>query len=162
MPSTTNDPSSRRHQRHRAILEIVGSVAVRSQNELAEHLAERDLAVNQATLSRDLRELGLVKGPRGYALPSQLPALDPLTQACEQWLRSAEAVAHQVVLRTPPGGAAPLAIALDDASMDGLVGTLAGDDTILTICRTPRAAQRLVAHLLSLVPGGDRAAGGTP
>lgn len=149
MPSTPTAHSTRR-QRHDAIRRLVASRSVRSQAELAELLATEDLGANQATLSRDLRELGIVKGRDGYALPGP-EALDDLTRACREWLVAAEAVAHQVVLHTPPGGAQPLAVALDASAQRGVVGTLAGDDTVLVICRAPRAAAALSRSLLGRI-----------
>ena len=145
MPST--QPSTARARRHDAILAIVAAEALRSQTALAERLAARGIVVNQATLSRDLRELGVSKGPDGYLPPADRP-VDDLTRACRDWLSRATAVANQVVLHTPPGGAQPLALALDAATPDGLVGTLAGDDTVLAICASPSAAERLARSLL--------------
>ena len=115
--------------------------------------------VNQATLSRDLRELGIAKGPDGYVLPGtgfDDAEVDPLTRACREWLQDAIPVAHQLVAKTSPGGAHPLALALDQRSAEvpdsPIVGTLAGDDTVLMICRTPRAADRLATDLRSRLP----------
>lgn len=135
-----------RAARHRAILAIVRERSVRSQGELAELLAADGIQVNQATLSRDLREIGIVKTADGYAPPPDLP-VDELTRACRAWLDRAVAVAHQVVLRTPPSGAQPLALALDTAAPAGVVGTIAGDDTVLVICATPAAATELARSL---------------
>lgn len=149
MPSTPT--TTIRQQRHEAIRRLVATRPVRNQAELAELLAADGLAANQATLSRDLRELGVVKTADGYALPDPA-AVDDLTRACREWLRSAEAVAHQLVLHTPPGGAQPLAIALDGADAREIAGTLAGDDTVLVICRTPRGATRLARNLLARLP----------
>ncbi|MEY2980499.1 MAG: hypothetical protein RL562_726 [Planctomycetota bacterium] len=150
MPSTT---TSARQLRHEAILRLLATRSVPNQAELAELLAADGLGANQATLSRDLRELGVLKTPEGYALPDPT-AIDDLTRACREWLVSAEAVAHQVVLRTPPGGAAPLALALDAraARLADVAGTLAGDDTVLVVCRTPRAATRLSRDLIARLP----------
>ena len=148
-PATT----SARQLRHEAILRLLASRSVSNQTALAELLAEEGLGANQATLSRDLRELGVLKTPEGYALPDPT-AIDDLTRACREWLIGAEAIAHQLVLRTPPGGAAPLSIALDAQAdrVDGLAGTIAGDDTVLVICRTPRAASRLCRDLIARLP----------
>src|SRR5690606_34663354 len=123
-----------------------GERAVRSQTELGELLAAEGFQANQGTLSRDLRQLGIVKGPDGYAVPDAVRGAvptDPLGEAVRQWLRRATTVAHQVVLRTPAGGAQPLAVALDRAALRGVVGTLAGDDTSLVVCAGPSAARRV-------------------
>jgi transcriptional regulator of arginine metabolism len=141
-----------RAQRRARILALVRSHRIRSQGELRDRLRESGLAVNQATLSRDLRDLGVRKGPAGYEVPGTAgepvgPALD---EAIAQWLREATAVQQLVVAKTPPGGAAPLALAFDRASPPDLVGTLAGDDTALLICRDAGSARRLTARLLSL------------
>lgn len=149
MPSRS--PAPTRRQRHASIARWIATRSLRSQAELAELLAGEGIHANQATLSRDLRELGVVKGPDGYALPEP-EALDELTRACREWLRSAEAIAQQLVIRTPPGGAQPLAVALDAAAEAGIAGTLAGDDTILVICRSPHAASRLARSLLARIP----------
>jgi transcriptional regulator of arginine metabolism len=151
MPSTPASATTIRQQRHDAIRRLVAARPIRSQAELAELLAADGLGANQATLSRDLRELGVAKTPDGYALPGPA-AVDDLTRTCREWLAGAEAVAHQLVLRTPPGGAQPLAIGLDVAGLPGVAGTIAGDDTVLVICRTPRAAARLARDLLARIP----------
>ncbi len=132
-----------RERRQQAVLRLVGSRKVRSQGELAALLAEEGLLANQATLSRDLRELGLVKGPGGYAVPPGAGKGDSLTAAVGQWLRDAVPVEHQVVLKTPPSGAQPLALALDRALLPDVVGTIAGDDTVLVICSGKRPANAL-------------------
>lgn len=136
-----------RRSRHDAILQLLRRGGVRNQHELAEALAADAIEVNQATLSRDLRELGVVKGPDGWVLPGEV-AGDELTRACREWLQGAEAVQNQLVLMTVPGGATPLALALDHAQDRGVAGTIAGDDTVLVICRTARAAAGLAKSLL--------------
>jgi len=145
-----------RESRRRAIVDLLGATAVRSQAQLQELLARRGHDANQATLSRDLRDLGVAKGPRGYALAESYalaengtPA-DPaagLARALGTWLVSAASAQHTVVLRTPPGGAQPLALALDRAHLDGVLGTVAGDDTILVVCPTPARARRLAREV---------------
>lgn len=144
-------PAAARQQRHEAILRLVGSRTIRNQADLAGLLAAEGLHATQATLSRDLRELGVVKGGDGYALPGPV-VLDDLTRACQEWLLTAESVAHQVVLRTPPGGAQPMAIALDAAGESGVAGTIAGDDTVLVVCRSARAATALSRALGARIP----------
>ncbi len=148
MPSTR--PPTARSARHDAIRKWIQRQQVRSQAELAELLASDGLSANQATLSRDLRELGVRKGPHGYELPGEGgDAPDALTQALGAFLVDAIPVAHEVVLRTPPSGAQPLALAIDQERPSGVVGTVAGDDTVLVICASPIAASRLAKTLLA-------------
>ena len=109
-----------RDHRRELILGWVRERRVKSQSELLDMLGSRGIDVNQATLSRDLRAMGLLKGPGGYELPAEpAPAVDDaamaLWSAVQGWLRSATQAQNLVVLRTPPGGANPLAIALDRA-----------------------------------------------
>ncbi len=157
----TADPANPREDRRRAILDLVQQRSVRSQDELRELLEAKGIEVNQATLSRDLRDMGLVKGPAGYAIPAAhgaaVAAADPdagtaiaLLHAVREWLRSAEVAQNQLVLKTPVGGAQPLAIALDGAELDDVVGTLGGDDTVLVIARDAAGARRVRARLLKL------------
>lgn len=143
-----------REVRRRAILDLLEAGPVPSQGDLAQGLTSLGLGANQATLSRDLRDMGVVKGPLGYVLPgAPVPAVDPearLRAALRQYLRGVVPAANQVVLRTPPGGAQPLALALDSAAPDKVVGTLAGDDTILVITPDARSARAVASWLEEL------------
>ena len=143
---TANPISARRA----AILDVLEEGPVRNQSDLGAALAERGIEVNQATLSRDLRALGVVKGPGGYRLPSGGPAAaDPMArmrQALREWLGAATPAQNLLVLRTPPGGAQPLAFAIDNADVEGILGTVAGDDTILIVAPDARTAQRLASE----------------
>jgi transcriptional regulator of arginine metabolism len=137
--------SDAKRLRQRAILELVARIPVASQDELAEHLRERGFGVTQATVSRDVAELGLVKAMRGdrhrYVSPDDLangPGAGPETDA-----RLARIVAEAAVtvgrsgltliLRVPPGSAQAVALAIDQSSLQDQEGTLAGDDTILVL-----------------------------
>jgi len=138
--------------RQAAILEIVGRERVRSQEHLRARLRTRGLDATQATLSRDIKELGLVKRARDGAY--QRPAVEAsagssdgaasLKRAVSEYLRGIDRVAQLVVLRTDPGQAQPLAVAIDRAGDAAVVGTIAGDDTILVIARSDRRAAELV------------------
>jgi len=143
MPSPT--------QRRRALVrEILARYDVPSQAALAELLAAHGVTADQSTLSRDLRELGVLKTPTGYLLPDALTAAAPVADvaaAARQWLLGATAAQNIVVLRTPPGGAQPLAVALDNARHAAIVGTVAGDDTVLVVCPDTRAARALSLEL---------------
>ena len=142
-------PTSDRSARHDAIARLVRSRRVQSQSELQGLLRTSGVDANQATLSRDLRELGATKGPDGYALPGagEPAGADELTRMARQWLQSATAAGNLVVLRTPPAGSQPLAIAIDREPPPEVVGTLGGDDTVLVICPDEQAARRFAADL---------------
>lgn len=161
--------------RHQRIVELLSRHPVRSQPELARLLADDGLVVTQATLSRDLEELGAVRVRAGgqlvYAVPGEggdaaprPPAeesagLERLRRRCEELLVAADASANIVVLRTPPGGAQFLASALDHSLLPGVLGTVAGDDTIFLVTRDPLGADAVAERLLSLAEG--RAAAGS-
>lgn len=153
--------------RHRRIVDILNRQAVRSQSQLARLLADDGLSVTQATLSRDLDELGAVKirsagGELIYAVPSEGGFRTPqaplgesvkeqrMARLAGELLISAEASANLVVLRTPPGAAQFLASAIDQAEVHDILGTIAGDDTLLLISRDPAGGQALADHLLRL------------
>lgn len=147
---------SARERRQRAILELVAQHRPRSQAELGQLLAGLGFEVNQATLSRDLRQLGLRKGPQGYETPEgsggKLDLRHPLARAVVTWLSEIRRAQQILVLKTPPGGAQPLGVALDNSPPEGLIGTVAGDDTVLAVCADPSAADR-VANLLESLRG---------
>lgn len=145
--------------RHAAISRLLTEQVVRSQGDLRELLETEGFAVTQATLSRDLDELHAVKvrdrdGNQRYALRGAsghaempLPLPGTLERWCAQLLVRATAVTHQVILRTPPAAAPALAAALDKENLAGVLGCVAGDDTVLVICATPREAAQLCADL---------------
>jgi transcriptional regulator of arginine metabolism len=152
--------------RHARIIAVLAEQPVRSQAELATRLDESGVHVTQATLSRDLDELGAVKlrTPDGglpvYVVPEDGSPLTArgatdappqrLARLIGELLTSAEASANLVVLRTPPGAAHFLASALDRASLPAVLGTIAGDDTILVVARDPVGGRALADHLLTL------------
>ena len=145
--------------RQAQIVELVGGQVVASQTQLGRLLAEAGVAVTQATLSRDLEELGAVKvrtaAGMAYAVPEEnaprggtTEAVDArLARLLEELLVSAEATGDLVVLRTPPGGAHYLGSALDRAGLPEVAGTVAGDDTILLVTRTAGAPTPACAAL---------------
>ncbi len=154
--------------RQARVVEILAAQAVQSQTELARLLADEGVAVTQATLSRDLEELGAVKVRRGgsglaYAIPDggaapviravEEAANGRLTRLLEELLVSAEGSANLAVLRTPPGGAHLLASALDRAALPEVMGTVAGDDTVLVVCRDPAGGSDIADHLRRLADG---------
>lgn len=160
--------------RQRLIVELVSSRPVRSQGELAGLLAQSGLSVNQATLSRDLVELNAVKirdrsGALVYAVPGEGGDRTPLvtdTEAtdarlarlCGELLVSAEASANLVILRTPPGAAQFFASAIDHAEQPDLLGTIAGDDTVLVICRDPSGGTAVAQRFLDMATNAPKEA----
>lgn len=144
-------------RRQSAILDVVEHEAVRSQEQLRQRLAGRGFVVTQATLSRDIKELGLLKRssdgayqPAGAEAAPAQTAVDALGRALAEYLVNAEPVQQLVVLKTGAGQAQLLALAIDRARLDEVVGTLAGDDTILIIAREPRSAQSVAKRLKDL------------
>ncbi|MCF6471260.1 arginine repressor [Nonomuraea sp. MG754425] len=154
--------------RQARITDLLQRQAVRSQPELAKLLAESGVEVTQATLSRDLDELGALKlraddGSLVYALPGEGGGRIPLTRLgtgespaarlnriAEELLVGAEASANLVIVRTPPGAAQFLASAIDHADWESILGTVAGDDTILVISRDPAGGQVVAEALLKV------------
>jgi transcriptional regulator of arginine metabolism len=144
--------------RQSLILELVDREAITSQEQLRERLRARGVETTQATLSRDIQTLGLVKRAadgayrRSEAAEARAIA-DPdavLRRAVEEYLRSKETVQQLVVLKTPTGLAQPLAVAIDSVNLGEIAGTIAGDDTILVICRSAADAATLDKKLESL------------
>ena len=158
-----------RAARHQRIAEILNRQPVRSQADLARLLAEDGIAVTQGTLSRDLDELGAVRvrgsdGSLVYALPGEggdrtprageQAAIDArLARVCEEILVSARSSANLVVLRTPPGAAQYLASAIDHAARPSVLGTIAGDDTVLVITTDAQGGEAVAAWFLALAQG---------
>jgi len=156
--------STSRAARQQRIVEILGSTPVRSQTELLDHLASDGIEVTQATLSRDLVDVGAERVRVGkslvYAVPGEggdrtvRPAavgeerVTRLQARCHELLVSADRSANLVVLRTPPGAASFLASALDHARLDGVLGTIAGDDTIVVVTSGATGSRDLVERLL--------------
>ena len=147
--------------RQRAILELVRSRVIRTQEELVTALRRRRLAVTQATVSRDIRELGLVRvhedsGARYVAAGAELNAdiADRrLRRALGEHVLSLEFVDLLGVARTAPGSASLVAAAIDGGRFDEVAGTIAGDDTVLIVSRSRPAAQRLLARFKQLMNG---------
>jgi transcriptional regulator of arginine metabolism len=142
-----------KERRQRAIADLIRSQPLANQEELAEQLTSRGFAVTQATVSRDLEQLGAVKARRGgrmtYALPQQVRdgAAPQLASVFRDWVRSIDAAGNLVVIKTPPGSAHLVGVALDGADLPEVVGTICGDDTIFVACRTAAAGKNLVRDL---------------
>ena len=144
-------------RRQSAVLDVVQRQPVRSQEQLRRLLRAAGFRVTQATLSRDIRELGLVKGGADGAYQASLPAggngtgtASLLNRALGDYLARVDRVQQLVVIRTGPGQAPLLGVALDGARLPELVGTIAGDDTILAVARDARSARALVKRLEGL------------
>ena len=134
--------------RQAAILEVVSREAIHSQEQLRRRLKPHGFQATQATLSRDIKDLGLVKRAADGAYqqafdetPSPSAATVALDRALAEYLRHADRVQQLIVLRTGTGQAQPLAIAIDRAQLPQIVGTIAGDDTILVVTRDARRAR---------------------
>ena len=141
-------------RRQALILELVGHDDITSQEQLRTRLKSRGFNVTQATLSRDIRDLGLVKRSSDGAYQQQgaEPPVAPgagiaLQRAVAEYASGVACVQQLIVVRTGPGMAQPLALAIDRARLDDVVGTLAGDDTILVISQNARHARALAKQL---------------
>jgi transcriptional regulator of arginine metabolism len=141
-------------QRRRAIAELIRGQPLANQEELAERLAAQGFAVTQATVSRDLEQLGAVKvrrdGRLGYALPDQLVSASGstgLAAVLRDWVRSIDFAGNLVVLKTPPGSAHLVGVALDQAALPDVVGTICGDDTLFVAVRDAALAAQFAQRL---------------
>ncbi|HEX8363784.1 MAG TPA: arginine repressor [Allosphingosinicella sp.] len=132
-----------RQRRQKAIAELIRGEPLSSQEEVTARLAAFGFAVTQATVSRDLEQLGAIKVKRGgtlsYALPDQLGESDwaaaRLRRIFADWVQSVEAAGNLIVLRTPPGSAHLVGLALDQAKLPEVAGTICGDDTLFVALR---------------------------
>ena len=135
-------------RRRAIIMDILEKQAVPNQERLQRLLTARGLAVTQATLSRDLRDLNVFKGPAGYVLNGHPPEPGPqrpeVNRAVRLFMLSVMQAGTIVVMRTRPGHASPLASELDRAHLPGVVGTIAGDDTVFLAMSSPSRARSLV------------------
>jgi len=140
-----------KRERQRQIVALIGGAAVPSQEGLRRLLVQRGVRVTQATLSRDLRELGLVKTPTGYALPSAIgspePTLPSLDHLLREFVHEVREAQNLLVLKTSVGSAQPIGIVLDQQQWSEIVGTVAGDDTVLVITADRKACRAVAARL---------------
>lgn len=157
MPTST--PTKR--ERQRTILEIVETTSVGSQEELRRLLVARGWDVGQSTLSRDLHELRLARVPTSdgmrYGATDQAGDTEQARVALEallpQLFDRVDGVGELVVLHTIPGGAQPVAAAFDAAGWPDVIGTVGGDDTILIVCRSGAARERVIGRLQKMAEG---------
>jgi transcriptional regulator of arginine metabolism len=148
-----------KYQRHNAIRELVSNSPVTNQDELRKKLRRRGIEVTQATLSRDIHELRLSKGPGGYSLPNGNGAAaqeeddspPSVAEMLESFGMRVRRAMNQVVVGTVMGGAQPLAAALDHEGWTDVVGTVAGDDTVLVICPDARRANEVETRLRKML-----------
>jgi transcriptional regulator of arginine metabolism len=132
-----------RARRQKAIAEIIRGGAIGSQDEVTSRLSGLGFAVTQATVSRDLDQIGAVKvkrgGVLGYALPDQISGSDwaaaRLEHILSEWVQSVEAAGNLIVVKTPPGSAHLVALALDQSDLPEIAGTVSGDDTLFLAVR---------------------------
>lgn len=146
-----------KRERQHAILELIGTREIGSQEELRQLLHKRGWDVTQSTLSRDLRDLRVarVPSPQGVRYVAGEPLGDdssraPLAAILPQLFLSLDGVGPMLVLKTVIGGAQPIASALDSEASPDILGTIAGDDTILMICRSESARERVARRLSTL------------
>ena len=133
------------------ILKIIRGKEIYTQEELARELSHIGIQTTQVTLSRDMRELHLVKTAEGYRpLPEETSGPD-LAYVANEYLQDIRVAQNLVVLRTSPGTASSLAIALDQSDLEEVVGTVAGDDTVLVVTPDSKSAETLQAKLLQVI-----------
>lgn len=142
-----------KERRQRMIADLIRSNTLSSQEELADRLGSLGFVVTQATISRDLEQIGAVKvrraGQLSYAMPEAArEAFSPrIASVFRDWVRSVEPAANLVIIKTPPGSAHLVGVALDGSEIREIVGTICGDDTIFIACRSPVEAEALSAKL---------------
>lgn len=145
--------SGLKERRQRAITDLIRANTLSSQEELADRLGSLGFAVTQATISRDLEQIGAVKvrreGQLGYALEGSVRDSDSprLAAILRDWVRSVQPAATLVVIKTPPGSAHLVGVALDSADLSEIAGTICGDDTVFVACRSADQAEALAARL---------------
>lgn len=141
--------------RQKAILDVLERRPVASQEDLQHALSKRGFKVGQATLSRDIHDLRLVKTAAGYApTPGEAsaePALPPVSRLVREFVLEVRPAQNLLVIKTTVGSAQPVAAALDGEDWPEAVGTIAGDDAILIVCPDKKAANRLAARIKEML-----------
>lgn len=141
--------------RQKAVLEVVGDGAIANQDDLQRALKKRGFKVGQATLSRDVHELGLVKTGEGYAI-AQIdaqgdPALPPVSRLVREFVLAVRPAQNLLVIKTAVGSAQPVAAALDFEDWPEAVGSIAGDDAILVVCPNKKAAAKIAQRIQEML-----------
>lgn len=149
--------------RQRRIVQLIRDVPVTSQNQLVRLLRNAGTPATQATVSRDLDELGAVKvrreGKVTYALPAQapdVPSSDALIRMLSESVVGLQSSGNLLLIKTPPGHAGMVAGALDRGNVEEVAGTVAGDDTVLVVCKQgvpPRRVERRLRSMVDSIPG---------
>lgn len=141
--------------RQRAILGLLKQGPVASQEDLQRALRKRGLKVGQATLSRDIRDLRLAKTADGYSASqgesASAPALPPVSRLVREFVLELRPAQNLLVIKTSVGSAQPVAAALDEEEWPEAIGTIAGDDTILTVCPNKDDAKKLAARIQEML-----------
>lgn len=145
-----------RLSRHGVILELVKQGPVASQDDLRRELGKRGFQVTQATLSRDIHQLGLVKMPQGYTTPQNgaaapQPSAYGLERLFRDFVREVREAQNLLVVKTAVGSAQPVAVAWDAQAWPNVLGTIAGDDTILVICPSRTMARQVAIQIRELL-----------
>ena len=140
--------------RQRAVLEVLKHGTIASQEDLQRALRKRGYDAGQATLSRDIHELGLIKTGAGYVMPGEAvsePALPPVSRLVREFGLEVKAAQNLLVIKTTVGSAQPVAAALDGQDWEEAIGTIAGDDTILMVCSDNKGAKRLATRIQEML-----------
>ncbi len=146
-------------RRHRQIVKLIESGRISSQFDLAAQLARVGIVTTQTTLSRDLTELGVMKSASGYRMPSasdDAPPVDRIalfSTTVRRLLVEVSVGGTITIVHTPPGQASALAVEIDRSNMQGVLGTIAGDDCIFIACTTPGTARGVARHLQAISQG---------
>jgi len=155
-----NELNLRKQQRQQTLLRLAGEKRLATQQDVVRALRAAGYAATQATVSRDIVELGLVKvardGAHVYAPPASMPTsggIERLRRFCEEYPVQGAVAGNLVVLRTPPGTANALAIALDTSGFTDVVGTIAGDDTVFVAAHDPARARLIKKRLAEMGVG---------
>ena len=136
--------------RQQLIVELAHDSPLPNQQELVKVLSRRGFPVTQATLSRDINELGLVRTPEGYTLPNGDAPTEPapsVTRIVREFVREVRRAQNLLVIKTTSGSAQPVALAVDAEGWEEVVGTVAGDDTVLIIASDNKTARKLQTRL---------------
>jgi transcriptional regulator of arginine metabolism len=149
---------SSKNARQAAVLDVIQTRRVTSQDQLRQLLEKAGFAVTQTTVSRDIRELRLVKVPGAegvghYTLPEEWESTPPLQSLLPSLYSSAVGTGNLLVVRTMTGGAQPVALAIDWEDWPEVLGTIAGDDTILVICREPDQVSKVQRRIEDIAEG---------
>jgi transcriptional regulator of arginine metabolism len=139
--------------RHGQIVRIIGSQEIYTQEELARALKALGVSATQVTLSRDIRELGLVKTADGYRQLPQVTSGPALEDVVSEYVQDVRIAQNLVVLKTSPANASSVAVAFDFEELEEVVGTIAGDDTVLVVTPDSTTAEKLRTRLLGILSG---------